>query len=245
MEPQTVADEAQSGSRMNDDAVNHQILDAIRQAALKLVNDSGAQSLAMIHAVATETTGMLMHNAVGAQRQMQMLGAAAVTATCAKLLGLRYASPTPPPSPPPPPPLKPEELINPFQSGTRLPTIPLMFPTPLPSGTPSQPSADLQGLSIVPEIGLSPSFSASVTDYSAAVPNSTATITLTPIAAESSSAIQVGVNGGPFADVNSGSATSPLPLNASPSPNIIKLVVTTSDQRATKTYTLAITRAAS
>lgn len=63
-----------------------------------------AQSFGLLDAVMSETLGMAMHNAVRAQSNMQMVNAAAVVASCARILSAVPGADTPlPPSPPPAP----------------------------------------------------------------------------------------------------------------------------------------------
>ncbi len=227
MNAQAYVDEPQSSNGIYDDGVNRQILDAIRQAALRLVNESGANSLAMIHAVGTETTGMLMHNAVGAQRQMQTLGAAAVTATCAKLLGLGYPSSPPPPPSPAPAPLKPGDLVNPFQPGPRqLPPA-----LSLPAASPSIPNLDLQ--EIVLSAGtLNPVFSPAITQYTCSVPADPNGVTVTPTVADPAATILVGIEPA-LKIVASGQASDPLKVSIG---TVVKVVAVSVDEAVLKIY---------
>lgn len=82
---------------------------------------------------------------------------------------------------------------------------------------------------------LSPAFASSTTNYTARVPNATASIKLTPTATAGDASITV--NG---TTVGSGAASASLPLNVGD--NTIKTVVTASDGISTKTYTLTVTR---
>lgn len=89
--------------------VNDQVTDAVTQSCVGVVGISSSQGMAMLDAVMAETLGMAMHNAVGSQRGMQMLSAAAVTATCARILGVVQIPPPKvvPPAPLPPAPVPP------------------------------------------------------------------------------------------------------------------------------------------
>ncbi len=73
-----------------DDAgtVNSQITDAITQINASSIGNSSSQSMAMLDAVMVETLGMTMHNAVTAQHNSQMIGAASTTSTCARMLSV-------------------------------------------------------------------------------------------------------------------------------------------------------------
>ncbi len=94
--------------------------------------------------------------------------------------------------------------------------------------------ADLSALTIS-QGTLSPSFSSSVTAYTASVANSVASMTVTPTAADSNATITV--NG---ASVSSGSASDAIDLDIGS--NSIKVVVT-AENATTKTYTITVTRA--
>ncbi len=56
--------------------------DSSRDAAL----EESEPTLSLVDAVMAETIGMAMHNAVAAQNQMRMMGAAAVTAACVRMI---------------------------------------------------------------------------------------------------------------------------------------------------------------
>lgn len=86
--------------------VNAQITDAVSQTNATVIGTAAAQSFGILDAVMSETIGMAMHNAVGNQRNMQMVSSAAVSATCARILN-SYAPPPPKPAPPPTPPAPP------------------------------------------------------------------------------------------------------------------------------------------
>ncbi len=66
--------------------VNDQITDAVTQGIAAVLGHAPAESSAMLDAVMAETLGMSMHNAVTAQHNMQMVSAASVTATCARII---------------------------------------------------------------------------------------------------------------------------------------------------------------
>lgn len=88
-----------------------------------------------------------------------------------------------------------------------------------------------------------PAFSSAITAYSASLPNSVATTTVTPTAAGGLNAtIQVRVNGGAFAPVTSGTASSPLSLVIGTNTIVVK--VTAQDSATVKTYSITATRAA-
>lgn len=195
--------------------VNPQILDALRAVGIKLVTESGAHSMAMSHAVATETGGMAMHNAVAAQRQMQMLSAASVTATCAKMLGAK-AFVTPTPAPPPAPIVPVDSLINPFRTAPRVPTNDLLFPTAPPQHETSGPSiAELASLTIT-GLTLSPPFSPNITAYTAIPPasgivvpaaNPPAAITVSATPADPRATMTISINGGIAVAFKAGNVT--------------------------------------
>jgi gliding motility-associated-like protein len=84
---------------------------------------------------------------------------------------------------------------------------------------------------------LTPAFAYSTTTYTARVPNTAASIKLTPTATAGYASITV--NG---TMVVSGAASASLPLNVGD--NTINTIVTASDGISTKTYTLTVTRAA-
>src|SRR6185312_13647854 len=87
-------------------------------------------------------------------------------------------------------------------------------------------------------IPLSPAFHYNTTSYTASVPNSTASIKITPALAYSGSTVTV--NGAPVA---SGTASNSIALVAGP--NTINTVVTGADGVTTYTYAITITRAPS
>ncbi|MEI9926890.1 MAG: RebB family R body protein [Sphingomonas sp.] len=102
--------------------VNSQIVDGVADVVTLTGGGSPSHAFAMLDAVMAETLGMAMYNAVNRQQGSSMIGAAAVTATCAKMLTVPFpilpapAPPDPPPAVetlagPPPKPLPPADLI--------------------------------------------------------------------------------------------------------------------------------------
>ena len=73
-------------------------------------------------------------------------------------------------------------------------------------------NADLSDLTLS-DGTLTPAFDSATTSYTANVPNSTSSITVTPTAADANATIAVQVNGGGYAPVTSGMPSSSLPLN--------------------------------
>ncbi|MDR3419515.1 MAG: RebB family R body protein [Nevskia sp.] len=96
---------------MNDNGtVNSQIVDSVSSVGTLITGQSPAQSFGMLDAVLLETLGMAMHNAVNRQQGGSVIGAAAVAAACARMLGAPLPlQPPPPPGPPPTPP-----VVNPL-----------------------------------------------------------------------------------------------------------------------------------
>ncbi len=86
---------------------------------------------------------------------------------------------------------------------------------------------------------LSPVFAAATTGYTASVPNSAASITLTPISTDANATIKV--NG---TATTSGTVSAPIAL-APGATTAISVVVTAQNGTTTKTYTISVTRAAS
>lgn len=99
-------------------------------------------------------------------------------------------------------------------------------------------NADLSSLNLSTGT-LSPAFAAGSIAYTAVVSNPSTNMTVTPTAADPISTIQVRVNGGSYAMVNSGAASASLPLEVGA--NTIEILVTTVDA-FTKTYTITVTR---
>jgi len=96
--------------------VNNQITDSVTQANTTLLGNSASGAMSLLDIVNAETLGMSMHNAVSSQHNSQMSSAAAVTATCAKMLAVSPPSPKSIPEPEPdlPPPFMP---LDPAGSG--------------------------------------------------------------------------------------------------------------------------------
>jgi hypothetical protein len=86
---------------------------------------------------------------------------------------------------------------------------------------------------------IAPSFAAATTAYTASVSNTTSSVTVTPTTSDATATIQVRVNGGSYAAVTSGNASSALALNIGA--NTINVLVTAQDGTS-KTYTLTVTR---
>ncbi len=103
-------------------------------------------------------------------------------------------------------------------------------------------NADLSGMSISAGT-LTPTFVSATTAYTASVSNATTNVTVTPTRYDANATIQVRVNGGTYATVTSGSASSALSLNVGS--NTIDVTVTAQDNTTIKTYTITVTRAAS
>ncbi len=95
-------------------------------------------------------------------------------------------------------------------------------------------NANLSNL-ILSSSALSPGFSSAATGYTASVPSTTNTISVTPTVATPTSTVKV--NGAP---VFSGSASTPIFLL--PGNNTINVTVTAQDAVTTKTYTISVTR---
>lgn len=88
-------------------AINSQINDSVTTTLADVLGNAPAQAFGMLDTIMAETVGMMMHNAVSAQQNAQMVGNAAVTATCAKMLQVQTtvtskSPPKPPPFSPPP-----------------------------------------------------------------------------------------------------------------------------------------------
>ncbi|MGY3451899.1 RebB family R body protein [Bradyrhizobium sp. USDA 4353] len=89
---------------MNDPGtVNSQIIDSTTGVVTLLTGQSPSQAFGLLDAVMVETLGMAMHNAIGRQQGASVIGSAAVTAACAKMLAVPFPI-APPPVPKPPPP---------------------------------------------------------------------------------------------------------------------------------------------
>jgi len=90
---------------------------------------------------------------------------------------------------------------------------------------------------------LAPTFASATTAYTASVANATTSVTVTPTKSSANATIQARVNGGSYASVISGSASSALSLNVGS--NTIDVKVTAQDGTTIKTYTITVTRAQS
>ena len=87
---------------------------------------------------------------------------------------------------------------------------------------------------------LSPSFSSATVSYTASVSNAISSVTVTPTKIDANASIQVRVNNGTYATVNSGSASGALALNVGS--NTIDVKVTTQNGSSIKIYTITVTR---
>ena len=92
-----------------DNTVNSQIVDSVSSVVTLSTAQSPSQAFGMLDAVLLETLGMAMYNAVNRQQSAGMIGSAAVTAACAKMLSAPFPFTPPPPAPPVPPP-----VVNPL-----------------------------------------------------------------------------------------------------------------------------------
>ena len=101
-------------------------------------------------------------------------------------------------------------------------------------------NADLSALTLSNGT-LSPAFAIVTTAYTAGVSGATASITVTPTAAQANATIEVQVNGGTYLSVISGSASGALALNVGV--NMVNVRVTAQDGVTQKTYAVAVTRA--
>jgi hypothetical protein len=89
---------------MPDGTVNSQIVDSVASVVTLTGGSAPSQAFAMLDTVMIETLGMAMYNAVSRQQGASMLGSAAVTAACAKMLGTPFTTVEPlPPAPKPDP----------------------------------------------------------------------------------------------------------------------------------------------
>lgn len=104
--------------------------------------------------------------------------------------------------------------------------------------TRSLPSDNANLSNITPNVGtLSPGFNTGTTDYTLDVPNSAASIKLTPAVAQPNAKVRIqGVA------VNSGTASGLIPVHVGT--NTITILVTAQDGTTTKTYTFTVNRAA-
>jgi gliding motility-associated-like protein len=107
----------------------------------------------------------------------------------------------------------------------------------------AMPSSNARLSSITLSDGvLSSTFDKDVTSYSVSVENSVSTIKVTPAVADVTARAQVRINGGTFANVTSGTASSALPLNVGS--NSIEIKGIAQNNSTTQTYTITVTRAA-
>lgn len=86
--------------------VNGQILDCVADTVTIGTGMAASQAFSMLDTVMVETLGMAMYNAVSRQQSSSMVGSAAVTAACARMLGAQVIAAPKPPVPPviiPPP----------------------------------------------------------------------------------------------------------------------------------------------
>jgi hypothetical protein len=75
-----------SSRLMSEGTVNSQIVDSVANV-VTLASATALPAFAMLDAVFAEALGMAMHNAVNRQQSASMIGSAAVTAACARMLG--------------------------------------------------------------------------------------------------------------------------------------------------------------
>lgn len=71
---------------MAETTLNDQVTDAVAEANASVLGQGPTGSQGLVDAVMAETVGMVMHNAVAAQHNSQMVSGAAVAATCARIL---------------------------------------------------------------------------------------------------------------------------------------------------------------
>ncbi|HVL40670.1 MAG TPA: RebB family R body protein, partial [Brevundimonas sp.] len=87
---------------MHDGTVNSRIVDSVSSVVTLNTGEAPSQAFGMLDAVMVESLGMAMHNAVMRQQGASMVGTAAVTAACAKMLQRQtYYMPPLPPDPSP------------------------------------------------------------------------------------------------------------------------------------------------
>ncbi len=102
-------------------------------------------------------------------------------------------------------------------------------------------SADADLTSLITSAGtLTPGFDAGTTSYAASVGYTSSSLSVTPTHSDANAAIQVRINSGGYASVDSGTASASLPLNTGS--NTIDVLVTAQDGSTVKTYTLTVTR---
>jgi len=133
---------------MSDDGtVNSQTMDAVASVVTLATGQSPSQAAGMMDAVLLETLGMAMYNAVNRQQSASMVGSAAVTAACARMLGAQPPAPPPPPAPDP---------------GTPPSVNPLPGPTPTPSPGATVASAYADGQAAIDALKLAQQTSSTV-----------------------------------------------------------------------------------
>lgn len=116
---------------MNDaGTVNDQVVDSVNSVTTLISGQSPAHAFAMLDTVMVETLGMAMYNAVNRQQNAGMVGSAAVTAACARMLNAypAYTPPPPPPTPVPP-------VVNPLPGPTPSPSNAVVVQTAFSQGT--------------------------------------------------------------------------------------------------------------
>jgi autotransporter-associated beta strand protein len=103
-------------------------------------------------------------------------------------------------------------------------------------------NADLAALAITPLGTLTPAFASNVLSYTTTEAYANGPITVTPTAADPAATIQL-IYGGTTNTVPSGSASSPLPLDANPLVvNALTVRVKAADTATTKDYTVSVAR---
>jgi hypothetical protein len=83
---------------MPEHFVNDQIVESVADVVTLNCGEAPSQSAAMLDIVMAETMGMSMYNAVSRQQSSSMVGSAAVTSACAKMLQTPFPI-LPPPLP--------------------------------------------------------------------------------------------------------------------------------------------------
>ena len=109
------------------------------------------------------------------------------------------------------------------------------------TATPISTNANLSALTTTAGT-LNPVFASATIAYTASVANATTSVTVTPTVADATATVQVRVNGGTYASVTSGNASSALSLSVGS--NTIEVTVTAQDGTTTKTYTITVVRTA-
>lgn len=129
--------------------VNGMILDSVADTVTINTAFAPSQSFAMLDTVMIETLGMAMYNAVSRQQGGSMVGAAAVTAACAKMLQAPITSSPHRPSPPP----HIEPLPTPPKPPNFNPPAPPVPPPPAPSAAQSIKDAAHAAVNAIKSIG--------------------------------------------------------------------------------------------